>query len=75
MVDKNNMAKLVGAVVVFIVVVVVAALVVIKVVLNGVVAAVVVRTSMNSGCLLSFAIVTIPAIQVATNTTNQKTIL
>ena len=49
LVDKNNMAKLVGAVVAIIVVVVVAALVVISVVLNGVVAAVVVRTSMTSG--------------------------
>ena len=49
LVDKYNIAKLVGAVVAIIVVVVVAALVVISVVLNGVVAAVVVRISMTSG--------------------------
>ena len=68
------MAKSVGDVVVFVVfVAVVIALVITGVVL--LIGAVVVLILMASWCLFSLAIVIIPAMQVATNTANQKMIL
>ena len=74
--DKNNMAKLVGGVVVSIAVVTVVALVLIGgVLLIGDDAAVVVLILMISGRLFNVAIVIMPAMHAATNIKNHTTIL
>ena len=75
-VDKNNIATLVGAVVVKIEVAVRVTLVLVDaVLLPGFVAAGVVLVLMISLCWLSVAIKTMPAVQVAQNMTNQATML
>ena len=72
---NTNMAKLIDAVVVIVPFVVVVLLLCDVVLLIGLVAAVVVCIWITSGWLFSVAIVTIPAMNVATNITNETTIL